>query len=290
MSAGRPTTVFDALDRTPLSYAILIAYVLLAIWTDPMNPSTLMLVEHGAAAGMLVQDGEPWRLLTAAFLHGGLLHLGLNSYALYWIGPQLEARLGTLRFGLLYVVSAVFGNVVAVTGMAPAQLLVGGSGALFGMFGAAIALMSRQGRTQLDFLESHGGRQLLGLVVANLAIGLFVPMISNSAHVGGLVSGFVLTFLFLERGRIGADGISRAAQAGWLALFAGLTLYACFPVLRWDYQMRRIAEARATGDTGTARAWLGAVRGRLTIYSDLGSNEVWGERGREILDRWMHDD
>ena len=58
MSAGRPTTVFDALDRTPLSYAILIAYVLLAIWTDPMNPSTLMLVEHGAAAGMLVQDGE----------------------------------------------------------------------------------------------------------------------------------------------------------------------------------------------------------------------------------------
>ena len=173
----------------------------MAFLTDPVEPTREQLLEHGAAVGIFVQGGEPWRLLTHAFLHGSLIHLAFNTFFLIQIGPMLERRMGGVKFALLYTVAAVSGGIVASLWNAPYVCLVGGSGALFGMLGAAVAINLRSGRHLLDFLDYHGPRQLLGLIAINLFLGLVIPFVSNAAHIGGLVSGFTLSFCFLERQR-----------------------------------------------------------------------------------------
>jgi rhomboid protease GluP len=236
-------------DRSPVTSAVMVAYLLLAFSTDPIAPESAALVSHGAAVGVLVQDGEPWRLLTYAFLHGGLIHLLFNGYCLVMIGPGLEARLGSARFLLLYAIAAVGGGVAAVLWQHPVMPLVGGSGALFGMFGSALALNMRGGRHLLDFLNYRGPRTLVSLIIVNLVLGWLMPMVSNAAHIGGLVAGFVLTFLFLDRGRRPQlDVVGRAVQLGWIALFVSLTCYCTTPVARWDYHWRRYHQATSAED------------------------------------------
>jgi len=205
-----------------------------------MSPEIDSLVSHGAGAGILVQDGESWRLLSHAFLHGGLLHLALNAYALLVLGPALERYLKTWRFTVLYVCSAVSGCLFALMLNDHYIPLVGGSGALFGMLGALLALNVRGGRTTLDFLENQGARQLIGIIVLNLLIGFFIPIVSNSAHIGGLIGGFILIYCFFDTGRRGVvDKTGRAIQAGWIAVFAALVLYQSNPVLRYDYLVKQ---------------------------------------------------
>ena len=239
-------------DETPVSFVVALAYVTMAFLTDPMSPKTADLIHYGAAVGFLIQDGEPWRLLTHAFLHGGLIHLAFNTFFLIQIGPMLERRLGSARFAILYALAAVAGGMAGSLWHDPGTPMVGGSGALFGMLGAAVAINMRSGRHLLDFLDYHGPRQLLVLIAINLILGLLIPFVSNAAHIGGLVSGFALSFCFLERGRGQMDGISRAFQAGWVALFASVLFYTCFPMLRWDYLLTRAARA---DDPARARAF-----------------------------------
>ena len=236
-------SVLQGADETPVSYVIALAYVTMAFLTDPMNPETADLIHYGAGMGFLIQDGEPWRLITHAFLHGGLIHLAFNTFFLIQIGPMLERRLGSPRFAVLYMITAIAGGMVGSLWHEPTTPLVGGSGALFGMLGAAVAINMRCGRHLLDFLDYHGPRQLLGLIAINLILGLLIPFVSNAAHIGGLVSGFALSFCFLERGRAGIDGAGRVTQAGWIALFVSVLFYCCFPVLRWDYLLTRTARA-----------------------------------------------
>ena len=230
----------EQVNRTPLTFIILLAYLTLAVVTNPFDPTNKQLLEYGAAQGMLVQQGEVWRLLAYAFLHGGLLHLAFNSYFLFIVGPSLETALGSPRFAVVYFVSALGGGIGGCMWHSPLTPLVGGSGALFGMMGAALALNMRQGRHLLDFLNYGGPRQLLGLIGINLVIGFMLPQVSNAGHIGGLIAGFALTFCFLERGRGAIDGTARAIQAGWIVLLASLTFYCVRPVTRWDYLVQQI--------------------------------------------------
>ena len=234
----RNQTFLDQVNETPSTYGILLLYVTMAFLTDPMDPTREDWITYGGSAGLLVQDGQVWRLLSCAFLHGGLLHLVLNSYGLMVLGPILERHMGIARFLWLYAVSAVGGSLMALLFNIEFVFLVGGSGALFGMLGAALAYNVRGGRTLLDFMENHGSRQLISLIVLNLLVGFFIPVVSNSAHIGGLITGFVLVFCFLRVGPQGVDATGRAIQAGWILVFAALLLYACKPVLRYGYNLQ----------------------------------------------------
>ena len=127
-----------------------------------------------------VADGEYWRLLTAAFLHGSLIHLALNMYALYLFGPPLEAAFGRARFLALYLVSAVGGSAASYAVAAPGSPSLGASGAVFGLLGAFFVVNRRLGRDS---------SQLLVLLVINLAFGFIAPNIDWRAHLGGLVTG-----------------------------------------------------------------------------------------------------
>jgi membrane associated rhomboid family serine protease len=127
-----------------------------------------------------VADGEYWRLLTAAFLHGSVIHLALNMYALYLFGPPLEAAFGRARFLALYVVAALGGSAASYAVASPGQPSLGASGAVFGLLGAFFVVNRRLRR------DSSG---LLVLLAINLAYGFIAPNIDWRAHLGGLVTG-----------------------------------------------------------------------------------------------------
>lgn len=134
-----------------------------------------------------VADGQWYRLLTAAFLHAGLLHIGSNMFALITVGPQLEAALGRVRFLSLYVLAALGGSTLSFLISDPGQVGVGASGAIFGLFGAYYVLVRRSG--------GETG-PILGLIALNLVITFAVPIIDWRAHLGGLVTGAVVAAAF----------------------------------------------------------------------------------------------
>jgi rhomboid protease GluP len=136
-----------------------------------------------------IDAGEWWRLITAGFLHFGIIHLLLNLYALLFVGAALEPRYGSRRFAIIYGVALVGGNLAAYWLQSPRSISAGASGAIMGMF-AAMAALGIRFPFRRDLLRSS-----LLPVVATLAYGFSNPSISNAAHVGGLISGFVAAWV-----------------------------------------------------------------------------------------------
>ena len=135
---------------------------------------------------------EPWRMITALFIHASFIHVGLNMFSLYIFGPILERMLGRGRFIALYLLSG-FGGSVAVLLIAPQIGVLGASGALFGLFTAFFVIQRGLG---------GNGNSLLVLIAINLVIG-FIPgfNIAWQAHVGGLVVGAVVALVFMKTRR-----------------------------------------------------------------------------------------
>lgn len=130
--------------------------------------------------GVGVADGQYYRLMTAAFLHAGVLHIALNMYALYLFGPMIERALGRVRFSVLYLVSAVGGTTASYAFSSPDAPSLGASGAVFGLMGALLVVGRRLGTDP---------RAVVVLLGINFAFGFFASNIDWRAHVGGLLSG-----------------------------------------------------------------------------------------------------
>jgi membrane associated rhomboid family serine protease len=142
-----------------------------------------------------VAEGEPYRIVTSAFLHSGLLHLGLNMFALYILGALLEPAIGTARFVGIYAASVLAGSCGALL-LDPDQLTVGASGGVFGLMAAAFLIARHRG---LDELASQIGF----FVIINLVFTFSIPGISIGGHLGGLIGGGLAALLvtMLERRR-----------------------------------------------------------------------------------------
>lgn len=153
--------------------------------------SNRSLYDHGALVGAAVtQDGEWWRIITGAFLHGGLAHIAFNMFALYQLGRFVESYLGPWRMLAIYAISLVGGG-LAIVYFAPQDVTVGASGAIFGLFGALFAIGVRLGRPGRALIV-----QTLPILVINLVFTFAVPFISKAGHLGGLASGFVAGLVF----------------------------------------------------------------------------------------------
>ncbi|MEU4399823.1 rhomboid family intramembrane serine protease [Micromonospora orduensis] len=141
-----------------------------------------------------VADGEWYRLVTAMFLHYGVIHLLLNMWALWVLGRSLEANLGPLRFGALYLIAGLGGNVAAYLFSAQNSATAGASTAVFGLFAALIIIERKLGR---DI------SQVIPILVINLVFTLTVPGISIPGHLGGLTVGalMALVLAYAPRGR-----------------------------------------------------------------------------------------
>lgn len=137
-------------------------------------------VDYGMYPVAIAQGGEWWRLVTSAFLHGSLIHIAFNMYVLFFLGPTLERILGHTRFIVLYLLSALGGSVASYWFSDLQTVSVGASGAIFGLMGALIVAGRR---LRYDI------KQVLFLLVINVAIGFFSPGVDWRAHFGGLVVG-----------------------------------------------------------------------------------------------------
>src|SRR5262245_4615643 len=172
---------------TRILIAINIGMYVLALLGGPQLQERLVLIGSGfsARAGGLVgvANGEWYRLLTATFLHIGLLHLGLNMFALWIFGSQLERQLGRSRYLTLYLLSGLSGPAVSYAFSQPNQPSLGASGAVFGLVGAALVI-GRKLRYDVSVVAAF--------LVLNLVIGFTVSNIDWRAHLGGLAAGLTL--------------------------------------------------------------------------------------------------
>jgi len=142
------------------------------------------LVRFGAKYGLAIAAGEWWRFLTPIFLHGSLLHLGMNSWVLYDLGPAVEGLYGRQKFLVLYVVTGVAGNVLSYW-WHPFTLSVGASGAICGLIGAMITYGYRNRSRMADSNRNMFVRWAIYVLI----FGFFMPFIDNAAHIGGLAAG-----------------------------------------------------------------------------------------------------
>jgi membrane associated rhomboid family serine protease len=211
----------------------IVTYVLIGI-------NVLMFLGSGGGGGILTGGGsggsrvfndfalwgpaidlghDYWRLVTGAFLHSGLLHIGFNMYILYWLGTMLEPSLGHARFTALYFASLLAGSFGALL-LDPNAVTVGASGAVFGLMGAAFVLQRARG---IDPMQSGIGP----VILINLVLGFVIPNVSVGGHLGGLVGGVLCAFAMERvagRGRGVVLPVAACVLIGAVAAFAGVAV------------------------------------------------------------------
>jgi rhomboid protease GluP len=191
--------MLDRFQEYKITYSIIginiVIYIFSAFFSqDIVDMDMQTLVDMGALYGPLtVLKGEWWRLLTAMFLHGGMTHLLMNMFSLYLIGRGMEMYFDTKSYLTIYLFSGLLGGLASLY-MHPNSVGIGASGAIFGVFGALAGFFL----AHRDKIEAHSKAFMkdFGIVLGiNLVLGLSIPSIDVSAHIGGLVVGLIGGFM-----------------------------------------------------------------------------------------------
>ena len=240
------------LALTPATVTLVAANVLVftamlangaGLWHSPNHVQ----LAWGAGFGPATKDGEWWRLGTAVFLHFGLVHLGMNMWAL-WDGGRLVERLyGSLRFFGIFLASGLTGNLLSLIVAADRAVSGGASGAIFGIYGALLVWLWRERRTvhPTEFRWLFGGATLF--TAATIGLGLLIPGIDNAAHIGGLVTGALLGAAAARPlpGRIAATGRRQwVAAAAYALMVTVLVMRIPDPLYRWKDELQARSEVR----------------------------------------------
>jgi rhomboid protease GluP len=162
-------------------------FLILELFGGSSNSETL--IRFGAKFNPLIYEGEWWRFFTPIILHIGFLHLLMNSFALYYIGPAVERAYGSFRFLFIYLIAGLSGSITSFA-FSP-FLSAGASGAIFGCFGALLYIGVHNRKV---FFRTMGSNLLI-IIGINLAIGFVIPNIDNAGHIGGLVGGFLAALI-----------------------------------------------------------------------------------------------
>jgi membrane associated rhomboid family serine protease len=173
------------------------------------------IVRDGAVFGPAVADGEWYRLVTGAFLHASVIHIGFNMFLLWILGGALERYAGPARFLAVYFTAVLWGSAGALL-LAPNALTVGASGGVFGLMAAIFLLERQKGVTLL-------GSTVGVLLMLNLVLTFLIPGISVGGHLGGLLGGAAAAFVLSGFGR-GHMAYGRIGIQGWAML--GLLMFA----------------------------------------------------------------
>lgn len=169
-----------------------ITYILIAISTlmfiisgGGYNIEKLLLL--GANYGPLVKEGEIYRLIACMFLHAGIIHIALNMYSLYIIGPKVEDFFGKWKYLIIYFLSGLSSSLLSIA-LGTDTVSVGASGAIFGLFGSLIYF----GYSYRGYIGSMIKSQMITIVIYNLLMGFFIPGIDMWGHIGGLIGGLLV--------------------------------------------------------------------------------------------------
>ena len=187
------------IQRYTVTYILIacssVVYLFSALLSQSLVDMELQtLVDMGALYGPLtVLKGEWWRLLSAMFLHGGMTHLLMNMFSLYLVGRGAEMYFDTKSYLSIYFFSGLIGGLVSLY-IHPVSVGVGASGAVFGVFGALAGFFLAH-REKIASYSKAFMKDFTIIMVINLVIGLSIPSIDVSAHIGGLVIGFVGGFV-----------------------------------------------------------------------------------------------
>jgi rhomboid protease GluP len=166
---------------------------------------------------------DPWRLIMASFLHGGLLHIGFNMWVLMDIGPQIEELYGSARYLFMYVVTGI--GAYLLSGLLNRGMSIGGSGSLLGLIGVLLAITMNRRSASMQMLRS----QLIKWLIYIAIMGFMFSGIDNFAHLGGLISGFILGKIMVDRAPNSPEERRNANILGWatgLAVAASLVMVA----------------------------------------------------------------
>lgn len=179
--------------------------------------SGLVLYRMGARQSIAILSGEWWRLVLPIFLHGGLLHIGMNTMILVDIGSQVERIYGSARYLFIYVFTGICSFVASTAWnlkvYGGAGVAIGASGALAGLVGLMLGMTMGRGGSYAREIRTQMTRMVLYLVVmAVLPLG-----IDNAAHFGGLGVGFLLGKLLADRQPLNATEFKRAYALAWSA-------------------------------------------------------------------------
>lgn len=210
-------------DAAPVSITIIAACVALFV-AGTLLPSLgeRLFLWFGQHNYSVTAGGDWWRVLSAGFLHAGLMHVLFNMWALSAFGPPLERESGSVPFAGLYLAALLWGGVAFLWLGEPGDFAVGASGAIFGLFGAwtAIAVANRRtlvGQAQL--------RQMGMLLVLNAALPLIAPNIAWQAHLGGFAAGFLVGLVWSGARARPDAALIRTASAFGLAALALVALF-----------------------------------------------------------------
>ena len=175
-------------------------------------------------AEIQVDPSQSWRLLAAMFVHIGLQHFVLNMVTLYFIGRIAEDLFGSKAFLVLYILSGLMGNLFVMI-FSPEVVAAGASTALFGIFGAIASLRFIARSPYIQYLS----QSYTSLILVNILFS-FMPGISLAGHLGGLVGGGILAFVFPVYGE--RDSVKKTWRLGALLLYiAGATLLYAWPFI-----------------------------------------------------------
>lgn len=194
--------------------------------------SSAVLQRLGASLPLPYDIAQPWRLVTACFLHASLLHIGFNMWVLIDIAPALEELYGSSRFLFIYVACGIGGYVLSSSSpfigilralrIASSGTAIGASGAIVGLIGVLLAITYRRSDAGMRQLRSYVYRWIIYLVVW----GLFFPGIDNMAHLGGGLTGYFLGKLMLDRAPQTPLERKHAYALGWATTLAILISFA----------------------------------------------------------------
>lgn len=169
--------------------------VFFILTSQGMTEDGMFLLEHGAVfVPVVMEDGEYYRLFTSMFLHFGFEHLMNNMVTLVLLGWNLEIEIGKIKFLIIYILSGLGGNILSAwyeVWTVDYSISAGASGAIFGVIGALLYVaMRNRGR-----IGDISGRGIVFMIILSLYYGFTSSGVDNLAHIGGLVTGFVLGVL-----------------------------------------------------------------------------------------------
>lgn len=206
--------------KYPIVTYLLIALNVILYVIPVLTNSYDIIINNFCVYGPLIKAGQYYRIITGAFLHGGILHLAFNCYALYVIGSQLESYLGKVRYLIIYLFSAVTASLFSM--IFNSNPSIGASGAIFGLMGALVYF----GYHYRVYLGNVLKSQIIPLILFNLLIGALSTGIDNFAHIGGLIGGLLIT------SALGIKYKSSTSQMvnGWIlsAIYLGFIIFMAF--------------------------------------------------------------
>ncbi|WP_050608120.1 rhomboid family intramembrane serine protease [Clostridium niameyense] len=181
-------------NSTVITYSIIVANIIMYILTAFLSRNIFdsdirVLIVLGAKVNYLISKGQYYRFITSMFLHGGLVHIGLNMYSLYCIGPLVESYFGKIKYLIIYFVSGMLASIFSYI-FSPA-ISIGASGAIFGVLGATLIIAYKN----KENIGKGFFKNIVSVIIANLVLGFSISNIDNFAHIGGLIGGIIISYI-----------------------------------------------------------------------------------------------